>query len=316
MIKKSISRRAALQFLGVTAGASIVAKAEASIVAEKKFKPGAFTHCLNMATIRGHKLGFMKELETAAAAGYGSVEIWIDSLQEYLTNGGTITEVKHRLDDLGLKVEDCISFNEWIVDDEAIREKAIGQMKRDMDMLAQIGCKRMAATGKGTTDTDVPSLDAIAARYSKILELGAGFEIVPQIEMWGFQKNLSNVSEVLYIAMQRGHASARVLLDIFHLYRGNTSLDTLPLMDANAVELLHMNDYPAGSDYRVITDAQRIYPGDGVAPLKQTLEILLKNRNVPLVLSTELFNQAYYKQDALTVAKTSLAKMKAIVSGL
>lgn len=315
-MKKSISRRAALQFLGVTAGASFVAKAGASGITEKKGKPALFTHCLNMATIRGHKLGFMKELETAATAGYRSVEIWIDSLQEYLAHGGTITEVKHRLENMGLKVEDCISFNEWIVDDEATRQNAIEQMKKDMDMLAQIGCKRMAATGKGTTATDVPALDTIAVRYSKILEIGAGFGIVPQIEMWGFQKNLSNVSEVLYIAMQSGHASARVLLDIFHLYRGNTSLDTLPLMDANAAELLHMNDYVAGSDYRTITDADRIYPGDGVAPLKRILETLLKDRTVPLVLSTELFNQAYYKQDALTVAKTSLNKMKAIVETL
>jgi hypothetical protein len=46
------------------------------------------------------------------------------------------------------------------------------------------------------------------------------------------------------------------------------------------------------------------------------LGILLQNRKTPLVLSTELFNKAYYKQDALTVAKTSLAKMKAIVEDL
>ena len=59
----------------------------------------------------------MKELKTAAAAGFHSVEIWIDSIQQYLQTGGTVKDVKMRLDDLGLKVEDCISFNKWIVDD-------------------------------------------------------------------------------------------------------------------------------------------------------------------------------------------------------
>ena len=65
-----------------------------------------------------------------------------------------------------------------------------------------------------------------------------------------------------------------------------------------------------------ITDADRIYPGDGIAPIHQTLKILLKNRTTPLVLSCELFNKAYYQQDALTVAKTSLHKMQMIVKAL
>src|SRR6185312_3815158 len=109
--------------------------------------------------------------------------------------------------------------------------------------------------------------------------------------------------------------SARVLLDIFHLYRGNSSLDTLPLMSPSAVDILHMNDYPPGIPYQTITDADRIYPGDGIAPLKRILTIL-RRHDQPLVLSTELFNKSYYQQDALTVAKTALSKMKAVANGL
>ena len=279
-------------------------------------KNHTFTFCLNMATIRGHKLGFIKELETAAAAGFHSVEIWIDSLQDYLNNGGSVKDAKKKLDELGLKVEDCISFHEWIVDDEATRAKAIEQIKRDMDMLSQLGCKRIAATGKGTSATDVPGLDVIAARYRTVLELGEAHGVVPQIEMWGFQRNLQDVAEVLYIAMKSRHPAARVLLDVFHLYRGNTSLDTLQLMDPNAVEMFHMNDYPSGMPYETITDADRIYPGDGIAPLTRMLKMLLRNRTTPLILSAELFNEAYYRQDALLVAKTSLNKMRSVVEAL
>ena len=53
-------------------------------------------------------------------------------------------------------------------------------------------------------------------------------------------------------------------------------------------------------------------PGDGVAPLK---EILRELRRIGYrgVLSLELFNRDYWKQDALTVARTGLEKMKAVV---
>ncbi|HZY38691.1 MAG TPA: sugar phosphate isomerase/epimerase [Mucilaginibacter sp.] len=317
MSNQNISRRKVIQLIGAaTAGAAFAGKAEAHPVQKAPSGKYKFTYCLNMSTIRGQNLGFVKELETAAAAGFRSVEIWMDTMQQYLQSGGTVKDVKTRLDDLGLKVEDCISFNKWIVDDNVIRQNGIEQMKRDMEMLAQIGCKRMAATGMGATDSDVPALDVIASRYRTILDIGNSFGVVPQIEMWGFQKNLQDVAEVIYIAMESRHPSARVLLDVFHLYRGNTSFETLSLMDPNAVEMFHMNDYPAGFQYQTITDADRIYPGDGIAPIKQSLKILLQNRKTPLVLSTELFNKTYYRQDALTVAKTSLAKMKAIVEDL
>jgi 2-keto-myo-inositol isomerase len=314
MSDEDINRRKALQFIGLAAaGTAISVKADGFQNPAEVQNGLKFTYCLNMSTIRGQNLGFIKELETAAAAGFRSVEIWMDSMQQYLQSGGTLKDVKMKLDDLGLKVEDCISFNKWIVDDDATRARGIGQMKKDMEMLAQLGCKRMAATGMGTTDTDVPPLDVIALRYRAILEIGNSYGVVPQLEMWGFQKNMRDVAEVLYAAMKSDHPDARVLLDVFHLYRGNTSLDTLSLMDPNACEMFHMNDYPTGFPYQTITDADRIYPGDGIAPIKQTLKTLLRDRNTPLVLSCELFNKAYYQQDARTVAKTSLAKMKAIV---
>jgi len=308
-----INRRAALQLIGATAGAAVIEKAAGSPIKATLPAKYAYVLSLNMATIRGHKLGFVKELETAAAAGFRSVEIWADSLQGYLSHGGTISEAKKRIDDLGLKVEDLISFNKWVADDEATRKDGLEQMKRDMEMMAALGCKRIAATGSGSSNNSMPSLNVIAERYRTVLEIGDQTGVVPQLEMWGFQKNMSNVAEVIYIAMKSGHPSARVLLDIFHLYKGNTSINTLPLMNPNAAEILHMNDYPATLSSAVIQDKDRIYPGDGVAPLKQILQILLKNREKPLVLSTEVFNAAYYAQDALIVAKTAMEKMKRVM---
>lgn len=309
MTNETISRRRAVQFIGATTGMAMIPKSN-NLAAEAN-KKNNFTYCLNMATIRGHQLGFVKELQTAAAAGFHSVEIWIDTWQEYLTKGGSIADAKKLVDDLGIKIEDCIAFHEWMVDDEPARTKALDQMKKDMDAMAQLGCKRIAATGKGTTAATVPNLKVIAERYRTILELGDACGVVPQIEMWGFQKNLSNVAEVMYAALESRHPSARVLLDVYHLYRGNTSLDTLHLINPQAVDILHMNDYPAGFDHEKITDADRIYPGDGIAPLKQILTTLHRH-DQPLVLSVEVFNKAYYAQDALLVAKAAFNKLKAV----
>lgn len=308
-----MNRRELLQALGVaTAGSFLPRSGHAALSPQPN---ASFTYCLNMATIRGHNLGFVKELEVASNAGFKAVEIWIDSLQTYLNKGGTLKDAKKSLDDLGIKAENAIGFAEWIADDDARRKAGLEQMKREMEMLAQIGCKRTAAPPMGATDILIPDLKKVAERYRAILEIGHTTGVVPQLEMWGFSKNLSRVSDVMYVALESGHHSARILLDIFHLYKGGSSIDTLPLISNSAIEILHVNDYPANLSVSAITDADRIYPGDGVAPVRRVLQIL-KNPERPLIISCEVFNKNYYSQNALLVAKTALSKMKAVTEGV
>ncbi len=75
----------------------------------------------------------------------------------------------------------------------------------------------------------------------------------------------------------------------------------------------HMNDYPADPPRETIRDADRVYPGDGVAPLTEILKTLFAS-GFRGTLSLELFNPTYWKEDPLVVAKTGLAKMQAAVT--
>jgi sugar phosphate isomerase/epimerase len=308
-----LNRRQVLKITSASAAALAVPFGN-SLATESKQSAPDFKLCLNMSTLRGHKLGFIKELEIASKAGFRHAEIWLDSLQQYLNSGGTLKDAKNRMDTLGITAEDAIGFAKWIVDDDTVRKQGIEQLKKEMDVLAQIGCKRIAAPPAGATDTPGLDLKKAAERYRVILELGDQTGVVPQLEMWGFSKNLSRASEVIYVAMESGHPSARVLLDTYHLYKGGSPIETLPLVGKPAIELIHLNDYPS-IDRATITDADRVHPGDGIGPIKQILKVLKKS-DQPLILSEEVFNKNYYAQDPLEVAKTAIAKMKKVIEGV
>jgi len=85
------------------------------------------------------------------------------------------------------------------------------------------------------------------------------------------------------------------------------------MIDGSLIEIFHMNDYPDTIAREKLEDKDRIYPGDGVAPLKQVLTDL-KNMKGPKILSLELFNREYWAQDPLQVAKTGLEKMRKALS--
>jgi len=77
--------------------------------------------------------------------------------------------------------------------------------------------------------------------------------------------------------------------------------------------VFHMNDYPAIPDRATIADAHRIWPGDGIAPLKELLGHLVAN-DCRLMLSLELFNAEYWKLPVAECASVGLTKMKAAVA--
>ena len=178
-------------------------------------------------------------------------------------------------------------------------------------MLQQIGGKHMAAPPAGATnDANLPLL-TVAERYRDLYDLGEKFGIVPIVEFWGFSKTLSRLGEAMLVAIESDRSEACVLADIFHLYKGGSGFKGLALIGPSALPVIHMNDYPAAPPRAEITDQFRVYPGDGVAPLKEVLRVLHAN-GFRGFLSLELFNHEYWKNDALLVARTGLEKMKAV----
>ena len=313
---QKISRREAVARTGTLIGATLTALDRTPALAESGASAAGahagFVFCLNTATIRGQKLGIVKEIEAATKAGYQAIEPWVDSIDEYRKQGGSLPDLKKRIADAGLAVESAIGFPQWIVDDDTKREKGMEQAKREMDLVAQIGGKRLAAPPAGATDA--PGLDLLKAadRYRALLEAGDRIGVVPQLELWGFSKNLNRLGECACAAIETGHPGACVLVDVYHLYKGGSDYHGLELLNGNAVHVLHMNDYPADPPREKIDDSFRVFPGDGVAPLTQILRAL-RSIGGQKVLSLELFNRKYWGMDATEVVRSGLEKMKAAV---
>ncbi len=303
----SFSRREWLVGTGSVLTASVLSRTAAA--EPEQSEPPKFRFCLNTSTIRGQKLGIVREIEVASAAGYDAIEPWVRDIESYQADGGSLADLKKRIEDAGLTVESAIGFAPWIVDDEATRMKGLEQAKREMNMLAEIGGKRIAAPPSGATKQTDLDLFAAAKRYRKLCELGDETGVVPQVEVWGFSESLSRLGESVFVAIESGHPSACLLPDVYHIYKGGSDFAGLKMLGPQAVHVFHMNDYPADPPRETINDRDRVFPGDGVAPLTDILQ-LMHSVGFNGVLSLELFNPKYWEQDALDVAKTGLAKMQ------
>jgi sugar phosphate isomerase/epimerase len=312
-----LSRRQLLAAAGTTSALALASAAladdKSSNATRQASAAPALRYCLNMSTIRGQKLSVPDQVDVAAKAGYDAIEPWLGELHAYVQGGGSVSDLRKRIADRGLAVASAIGFAEWIVDDDQRRAAGLETAKKDMELIAAIGGTHIAAPPAGATKQTDLNLFKAAERYRALLELGDLTGVTPQAEVWGFSTTLSKLGETMLVALESRHPKACILPDIYHLYKGGSDFSGLRLLAGSAIHCFHVNDYPAMPPREIIRDADRVYPGDGVAPLTGALQTLLAT-GFRGILSLELFNPEYWKQDALEVARTGLSKMKEAVA--
>lgn len=267
-----------------------------------------FRYCLNTSTISGQSPGLLKYIEIASEAGYEGMEVWVSDVEAALKAGHSVSSLKRFIEDHGMKVENAIGFAPWL----STGEDGFAQMEREMQMLAGIGCPRIAAPPAGLAADKPLDLFAAGEKYKKLLDLGRKNGVMPQLEFWGSSPVLWHLGQVLMIAAVADDPDSRILPDVYHMFRGGSGFHTLKMISGSMIDIFHLNDYSGNKPREQQVDADRVYPGDGVAPWIQILTDL-KNMGGEKILSLELFNPAYWKDDPLVTAKRGLAKMKALV---
>ncbi|MEX2235825.1 MAG: sugar phosphate isomerase/epimerase family protein [Cyclobacteriaceae bacterium] len=300
-----MNRRTVLQTMTATSG---LALSGPSGFAAKKQKKDNIRFSLNTSTISGQKLGIEKYIEIAARAGYEFIEPWIADLKGYVSNGGSLRALKKLFDDSKVTPASAIGFAPWMTDDDEQRKAGFTQMREEMEMMAQLGCTRIAAPAAGVR-TPNPDLFKVGERYRELLAVGRQTGVRPQLEIWG-SSVFFHIGQAMMAVAIANDPDVKILPDVYHLFRGNSGFESLKMLDGNMIDIFHMNDYPGNIPREQMEDKDRIYPGDGIAPLKQIVADL-RQMEGPKILSLELFNREYWKQDPLLVAKTGLEKMKA-----
>lgn len=300
-----LTRRNLLKAAGLSTVAAVLPTMATS---KPKKKETTFRFCLNTSTISGQNPGLLKYIDIASEAGYDGVELWVRDVKAYLEAGNSAASLRKYIADSGLKVESAIGFAPWMTGNAGMDE-----MKADMLMMASIGCQRIAAPPFGVPSDKPLDLLEAGQKYRELITLGRQTGVMPLLEFWGASKVLFHLGQAMMIAAAANDPDAKILADVYHLFRGNSGYESLKMLRGNVIEVFHMNDFVDSIPREKQKDGDRVYPGDGAAPMKQILTDL-KNMGGTKVLSLELFNETYWKQDALLVARTGLEKMKKLVN--
>lgn len=268
----------------------------------------SYTLALNTSTIRPASL--MDKIRIAGEAGYDAIELWNDDLTAYVEKGGTLAEVRRALADNNLTVPSVIALHGWIDSQGDDYTKALDVAKFRMEQAAEVGAPHIVAS----PPRQIVDLDLAADRYTELLEIGSNFNIKPAMEFLGFVDGINDIRSAWQIVVDAGRPEGTIVLDPFHIFRGGSKLEDMEAIPGESIAIFHFNDAP-DMPRETQTDADRVYPGDGILDLKAMLTILKKS-GYQGTISLELFNPGLWEQDPLTVARTGLEKMRRVLESV
>jgi 2-keto-myo-inositol isomerase len=262
--------------------------------------------CLNTSTIRPASL--MDKIDAAAAAGFQAVELWNPDVFEYIEGGGTLQDVQDRLRERGLVVPSMIAIMGFVGNEDAGRDERLAEARRRMEQAKALGSPAIVVSPPlGTAD-----LAQCGRDYGELRAMGREVGIEPAMEFLGFVEQVNNIRTAREIMERAGDPSATIVIDWFHMVRGDgrdTMLEDLRALRAEQIAIVHLDDVPYRKPFPEMTDGDRVYPGDGDIPIADLFAVL-EEIGYRGPVSLELFNEELWTQDPYQVARTGYEKSR------
>ncbi len=317
----SIDRRTALAGMaglagGVTAGLSGCASgptATNTAPSSPRWQNGRspWPICLDTATIRPASLE--DKIRIAAAAGYDAIEPWDGELRDYENAGGSLEDLGKRIADAGLFVPSVIGLWNAIPPTREAFDAGLPETRNRMRMAAAIGSQQIQTIPQPQRPWQEFDLAWASARYRELIEIGVNdYDLVPALVFVQFLPGCARLGQAAAVALDADHPKARIIPDVFHMHIADSGFSGLRKLQGDFIAIFQFNDAPASPAKAELKDEHRVFPGDGILPLEQSLRDL-RDIGFERCVSLELYNPTYWERDHLDVAKEGLEKTLRVI---
>lgn len=253
------------------------------------------------------------DIEAAHAAGFDLIELWKSKLNDYLEDN-TSSDLKRLLDERSLEPWSINSIEHITFrtpeDYAAIKEECerLCSIAGDLDcpyIVVVPGKLPDGATKEQIIEESVRVLNElgdIAHHYG----VGLAFEFLGQTDC--SVQTLDLAKEIIETI---DRPNIGVVIDTFHFYAGNSSYEAIDTLDPEKLFIFHIND-AEDLPKEQLTDAQRLYPGTGILPIKEIKE-RFDHIGYDRMVSIEVFRPEYWAQDPFDVARRAKAATEEVL---
>jgi len=253
------------------------------------------------------------DIQAASAAGYELIELWAAKLREFLKTN-TVADLKTLLETNNLQPYSINSIEHITFRNAEDYGVIKAECEEYSKIAGEINCPYVVvvpgklpenATEEGIIDESVKVLNELADIAEKY-NVGLAFEFLGQADC---SVQTLDLDKKIIELVNRDNVG--LVIDTFHFYAGNSSFEAIETLDPKKLFIFHINDaenLPKGD----LTDAHRLYPGEGILPIKEIKQRFDKI-GYDRMVSIEIFRPEYWNEDPFEVAKRAKAATEKVL---
>ena len=288
-------------FLAMAAVPAIAQPLAASPVEPQDTGAGQMFVCMHGAT--GSMYDFRTAMEGWARAGIRAVEPDLPNVRRF-ADAESPQMARTLLDDLGLRA--VSSSNQLFLEESGPRRaNSIEDLKWKVELAEIIGADRLvipSAAGERHTVDDYPE---VIDNLREAADIAAPHGVTLMVEFTRLSTLISNLRTALKVVREANHPNPGhdghlpllerygsfrwTLLKSFHFWSGMSKFEDLDRIENGELHHLHFEDVPDDPPLEVFGQPDRVFPGEGIAPLGRIVEVL-KSKGYSGPASLEMFS--------------------------
>jgi 2-keto-myo-inositol isomerase len=270
---------------------------------------GGMFVCMHEAS--ADKFDFKTAMEGWAKGGIKAVEPNLTKVREFAQKESPAT-AKRLLDDLGLKA--VSSSNQLGLPEPGDgRARSIEDLKWKVELAQQIGADRLVCPSAGAGMYTLDDYKKGVDNMREAAEIAKPFGVTLMLEFARTSRFAQCLPTALKLVRETNHPNFRVMMDTWHFWGGTSKFEDLELLRDGELAHLHFEDVPADPPREIQQQRDRVYPGEGIVPLRRIVE-LLKRKKYAGPASLEMFNPAIQGQDPAEVARKARAAIEPLIA--
>jgi len=261
------------------------------------------------------KASLFEDAQASKKAGFGYLELRDNKLEDLLTRK-SLEEIKEFLQSLSIQPIAMNSLERATLRDETGRQEVLRRGETLCRYSSVLGCPILIV---------VPSLlHGISCRPSReeikedacvlltqLEKIARPYGVKIAFEFLGFANSSVNTLSFCYeIVEELDNPNVGLTIDTFHLFLSNEPVSVLETINPEKIFLIHIADVE-NLPRSQLTDANRVLPGDGVAPLKPFVR-KVQEIGYQGVFSIELFNPTLWEWDIEQVTQVCYQRMQGL----
>lgn len=249
---------------------------------------------------------FMDRLAYARAAGFDALSIFTEEWRGLMKGGMTPEQFRKQLADAGVTLTDFEGVMNWI---PGRVSGASAEWSEQLDRLTGENIFPLAVAAGAPTvlvgdmNPEPVDIDQAVAGFAALCDLAARHGLRVELEFMPFG-GIPDLASAWEIVRRADRPNGGLLIDSWHFFRSNSSLDLLAKIPGDKIFAVQLNDAPAKGEADLLEETmhRRRLPGEGDFDLAGLI-VALKRTGFPGPYGIESYSDDFAQRGGAEIAQ-------------